>query len=242
MAPQTQERQVSCENGTITYLLTRKPVKNVNLRVKPDGRVLVSANSRVPVRFIDEFIREKQKFILSALARYEERREHAQDVPRTYVSGEAYMLLGEKLQLRVEESQREEVYTDGVYLLLKVCGKDDFGHKESMMENWLREYQLKVFRELIDEVYLAFEKYGVPYPQLRIRGMTSRWGSCQTKKGIITLNSQLIKFPRRCIAYVVVHEFAHFIHPNHSREFWDLVARFMPDWKERRKELNNDIY
>ncbi len=241
MPPKTQERQVSCENGTITYVLTRKSVKNVNLRIKSDGRVLVSANSRVPVRFIDEFIKEKQQFILSALARYEEKRKHTEDVPRMYVSGENYLLLGRNLQLKVEESEQEEVYTDGVYLFLRVRDNNDFCRKESMMANWLREYQKTAFQALIDEVYLVFEKYGVRYPQLKIRDMTSRWGSCQTKKGIITLNSQLIKFPRRCIAYVVVHEFAHFIHPNHSREFWDFVAMIMPDWKERRKELNHGI-
>lgn len=237
MTPKTQERQVPCENGTITYVLTRKPVKNVNLRVKPDGRVLVSANNKVPVKFIDEFIKEKQQFILSALARFEERRKQTEDAPRKYVSGENYTLLGGNLRLKVEEAEEEEVYTDGVYLFLKVRDKNDFCHKESMIANWLIEYQITVFQELIDEVYLLFEQYGVPYPQLKIRDMTSRWGSCQTKKGIITLNSQLIKFPRRCIAYVVVHEFAHFIHPNHSREFWDFVEMMMPDWKERREEL-----
>lgn len=240
MIQKTQERQVPCENGTITYILTRKPVKNVNLRIKPDGRVLVSANNKVPVKFIDDFIKEKQQFILSALARFEERRKHEEDAPRKYVSGENFTLLGENLRLKVEEAEQEEVYTDGVYLFLKVRDTDDFCHKESMIADWLREYQITVFQELIDEVYLLFGKYGVPYPQLKIRNMTSRWGSCQTKKGIITLNSQLIKFPRRCIAYVAVHEFAHFIHPNHSPAFWDFVAMIMPDWKERRKELEKD--
>jgi hypothetical protein len=94
-----------------------------------------------------------------------------------------------------------------------------------------------VFDELIKETYARFQKYGVPYPQLKIRNMTSRWGSCQPQKGIITLNRQLLKYPRECIEYVVVHEFTHFIHPNHSKQFWDFVTMMMPDWKERKAEL-----
>lgn len=240
MAEKTQERQVSCENGIITYFLTRKPVKNVNLRIKPDGRVLVSANHRVPLSFIDGFIKEKQEFILSALARYEEKRKLAQEVSREYVSGEKYTLLGKNLILKVEESEEEEVYKDGNCIFLKVRNQDDFCHKEEMMAEWLKKYQLTVFRKLMDAGYAVFQKYGVPCPTLKVRDMTSRWGSCQTKKGIITLNSQLIRFPRRCIEYVVVHEFAHFIHPNHSREFWNFVEMVMPDWKERKKELEKD--
>lgn len=110
-----------------------------------------------------------------------------------------------------------------------------------MMSKWLKQYQITVFEELLKEKYLLFEKYGVTYPILKIRYMTSRWGSCQPKKGIITLNSKLIEAPRSCIEYVILHELVHFIHPNHSRRFWDFVAMMMPDWKERKEELEKDI-
>lgn len=233
----TQKHEVVCENGTISYLLTRKPVKNVNLRIKPDGRVLVSANNRVPIDFIDKFIEQKQNFILSALAKYEEKQKCRQDVPKQYVSGETCILLGKSLMLKVEESINETVYTDGTYIFLKVRNKDEFRHKEIMMAKWLKEYQMQVFHELIAETYEQFRKYNVPFPILKVRTMTSQWGSCRPERGIITLNSRLIEMPRSCIEYVVVHEFAHFIHPNHSRQFWDFVTMMMPDWKERRKEL-----
>ena len=141
-----------------------------------------------------------------------------QDVPKRYVSGESYDLLGKSLRLKVEEDKDEVVYTDGVYIFLKVKDKYDFRHKEIMMSKWLKQY-------------------GVTYPILQIRYMTSRLRSCQPKKGIITLNSKLIEAPRSCIEYVILHELVHFIHPNHSRRFWDFVAMMMPDWKERKEEL-----
>lgn len=241
MVLKTEQRVVQCESSNITYLLTRKPVKNVNLRIKPDGQVIVSANNRVPTDFIDEFIVQKQKFILSALEKYQKRRNLVQNIPKRYVSDERYDLLGKSFRLKVEESKEEKVYTDGVYIVLKVKNKDDFRHKEILMSRWLRQYQTSVFEELIREKHASLKKYGVPYPELRIRHMTSRWGSCQPKKGVITLNSQLIAAPRTCIEYVVLHELVHFIHPNHSRQFWDFVEMMMPDWRERKEELEKTI-
>ena len=90
----TQQRQIVCEDGVISYQLTRKKVKNVNLRIRPDGTVLVSANCRVPVSFIDDFIRQKQELIFSALAKYQEKRESHQEAPKQYISGESYTLFG----------------------------------------------------------------------------------------------------------------------------------------------------
>lgn len=237
MKARTQQRLVDCENGTISYILTRKSVKNVNLRVKSDGSVVVSANNRVPTDFIDRFIRRKQTFILSALAELEEKKRLPKEEPQRYVSGENYILLGKNLTLKVEEADEEAVYTDGVSLFLRVKDKNNFRRKEILMGRWLKEYQMTVFQELMDEQYVLFQKYKIPYPEIKIRQMTSRWGSCQPKKGVITLNSRLIKAPRRCIAYVVLHELAHCIYPNHSRQFWDFVTMMMPDWKERKREL-----
>lgn len=237
-----EPRVVHCEDGDIPYLLTRKPVKNVNLRIKPEGEVLVSANNSVPTDFIDAFIEKKQRYIFSVLSRYEEKKKLFQAVPKRYVSGESYDLLGKSLRLKVEANKEENVYTDGVYIFLKVKDKDDFRHKEIMMSKWFKRYQTTVFEELLQEKYSLFEKYGVTYPTLKVRNMTSRWGSCQPKKGIITLNSKLIEAPRNCIEYVILHELVHFIHPNHSRQFWDFVAMMMPDWKERKEELEKRIY
>lgn len=233
------QRQVSCEQGVISYQLTRKKVKNVNLRIKQDGQVLVSAPPRVPAAFIDDFIRQKQDFILSALAKFEEKRELRQDTPKKYITGESYTLLGKSLRLKVEESKNEEIYTDGIYIFLKVKDKDNFRRKEILMTKWLREYQTAVFQDFILQAYEVFRKYNVPFPTLKVRTMKSRWGSCQPQKGIITLNSRLIEAPAYAVEYVVLHEFAHFIHPNHSKAFWDFVTMMMPDWKKRKAALEN---
>lgn len=94
------------------------------------------------------------------------------------------------------------------------------------------------FRPFVDRYYLEFKQYGIKYPMLRFKDMKSRWGSCIPSKNIITLNKQLAAVPRECVEYVVVHEFCHFLEPNHSQRFYAHVERHMPDWRERRKKLN----
>ena len=113
----------------------------------------------------------------------------------------------------------------------------DFKRKEKVINKWFAKKQVEVFLEICKEIYPLFRLLGVKYPLVKIRNMKSRWGSCQPQRGIITLNAKMIAAPREAIEYVVLHEFAHFIHPNHSKDFYGLVEKLMPDWKERKKML-----
>jgi predicted metal-dependent hydrolase len=234
MISKTEIRKVPCERRVLIYELTRKAVKNVNLRIKPDGSILVSANRAVPVSFIDDFVRNKQDFIIRALEKYEENRKYEAPVPKQYASGENFIILGKELRLKITAGKQEAVWTDGVFIFLTVKDPDNLKRKEKLVNDWLKNLQRETFEQICRETYQVFKKYDVPNPQLKIRTMTSRWGSCQPKRGIITLNSKLIEAPRNYIEYVVLHEFAHFIHPNHSKKFYDFVAMLMPDWKERK--------
>lgn len=104
-----------------------------------------------------------------------------------------------------------------------------------------RLHDASVFQEVLDQLYPLLAPYGVAYPQLRLREMKSRWGSCLVGKGVVTLNKGLLAAPRGCIEYVAVHELCHFLHPDHSQEFYQLLSRMMPDWKARRELLNRGV-
>lgn len=223
---------------TISYVLTRKQVKYINLRIKSNGEVAVSAHRRVPATYVDKFVESKAPFILEALERVEKRREETGDRPHNYETGEIFRLLGCDYTLVVEEAGLEEIFFRGDSLVLRTKWPDHYPHKKNMMEKWMRFFTRKTFSEIIDWAYPQFVPYGAPYPVWTVRAMTSRWGSCQPQTGKITLNSKLIFYPKEAIEYVVVHEFAHFAHPDHSRAFWALVAEIMPDYKERKKLLN----
>lgn len=237
MTPNIERRKVPCGQRVLEYQLTRKQVKNINLRIKPDGQICVSASNRVPVGFIDDWIEQKQEYIIRALDFCEKKRQSVPDTPKQYIDGESFNMLGRSLQLKVIQGQEELVSADGDFLFLTVKDKENQKHKEKLINQWIKEIQIETFNQICREVHQIFQRYNIEYPIVKVRRMTSRWGSCQPGKGIITLNSKLIETPKSCIEYVVLHEFAHFIHPNHSRQFYNFVELLMPDWKERKKEL-----
>lgn len=185
-----QSRTIIFPDGQkIVYELTRKPVKNINIRVKSDGRILVSASRSVPLKYLDELMLARQDFISKALKKYDD--------------------LRKKKEARIEQGQ--------------------VLHDE------------KILMQICQEIYPLFAPMGVEFPQIKIRTMKTQWGSCRPYEGIITLNRRLLEAPREAIEYVVLHEFAHFIHLNHSKDFYELVESLMPDWKERKAMLEGII-
>ena len=105
MTPPKEYHNIQLKNITLTYLLERKPVKNINLRIKSDGSVCVSANNRVPVWRIEDFIIEKQDYIERAIREYS--RKNTQELAsKQYVDGETFGFLGKSLCLKVKEADR----------------------------------------------------------------------------------------------------------------------------------------
>lgn len=236
MSEKQQVRTVRGKERNFEYILTRKSVKNLNMRVKPTGEIFVSAAPLVPVKYIDNFVLSHEQTLIKTLDKYEKIRANTVQ-PLQYVSGEKIRFLGEELHLLVEAAPVEEVEKIGKFLFLRVKDTSDFKRKERVMKKWISAKQIEVFLEICKEIYPLFQPYGVKYPLVKIRTMKSRWGSCQPQKGIITLNAKMIAAPRQAIEYVVLHEFAHFVHPNHFKDFYALVEKLMPDWKERRELL-----
>ena len=171
------KRTVNLGSRTIEYNLEYKRVKNLNLRIKPDCSIHVSANKRVSVKEIEAFIRIKADFILKAIEKFEKQ------VPK----------------------EKNKYFDEG-----KV--------KE-------------VIHEICKKVYPAFESRGIKYPVIKFRKMVSQWGSCNYAKGIITFNTSLMFAPYECIEYVVIHEFCHFLQPNHSKLFYAEVEKLCPNHK-----------
>lgn len=232
------ERTVCVDGRRICYNLERKTVKNLNLRIRKDGNIFVSANDDVSFEEIDEFVCSKASYILNAIAKFEEIVKY-KPKPKQYVSGETFYIQGRGLRLQLSQASKDFITSDGVYIYLAVRDPTDFEQKRRTVSRFLDQQCKAVFGEIIDELYPMFRKYGVERPILRIRDMETRWGSCLVKKGIITLNKRLLEAPRNCIEYVVMHELCHFIHPNHSKQFYSFLTTLMPDWKERKQFLDN---
>ena len=235
----TIKRRVIVENREICYHLERKSVKNLNLRVRKDGSVFVSANEMVPCEEVDKFIHSKASYILKAIDHFREMEQYRPQ-PKQYVSGESFYIQGRGLRLQVSQVEREAISSDGVYIFLEVKDANDIERKRSLVTRFLDQQCKMVFSEVMENLYPVVKKYGIEEPSLRIRDMETRWGSCLTKKKIITLNKRLLEAPRNCIEYVVMHELCHLIHPNHSKQFYAFLTMLMPDWKERKNYLDKN--
>lgn len=230
-------RTVPTPEGPVTYRLERKAVKNLNLRVRRDGSVCLSAGRRVPVSQIDAFVVQKAAFIHRAIRQFRELEER-QPAPRAYVTGERFFLLGRQLRLEVSRGAPEGAAVEGELLRLRLRDPEDAARRQRLVEKFLDESCREVFRQVLEEVYPPFRALGVEMPTLRLRQMKSRWGSCLVQKKVVTLNKRLLAAPRPCIQYVAVHELCHFLHPDHSQRFYRLLGAMMPDWKARREALN----
>lgn len=229
-------KQITLNGKKVTYTLQRKKVKNVNLRIKADGTVTVSASTRVSERFIEDFLTSKADLILNALAKFERRAENAPK-PMRYENGEAVSVLGRNVALKVVSGAKNTAEFDGETIILTVKDTGSLELKKKTLDKWLESVCREAVDSLCAAVYPVFEKHGVPYPQIKFRHMKSRWGSCQPKGSIITFNYALSHVPLPCIEYVVYHEFTHFLEPNHSAKFYAKLDSFLPDRKERKKLL-----
>ena len=220
----------------IVYDFQRKAVKNINLRIKADGTVHLSASPRVPERTIEDFLNSKADFILKALDHYSYVKSHSPK-PKQYVDGEKFIILGSERILKVNQGNKNAVDCSDAAITISVKNTNDTELKKRTLDQWMTSYCKEIVFAVCESIYPEFKKYCADFPEIRFRRMTSRWGSCQPKKKVLTFNTALIEASLPCIEYVVTHEFTHFLHADHSKSFYNSLAFFMPDWKERKKAL-----
>ncbi len=209
--------------------IVRKNIKNINITIRSNGEVLVSAPKRVSKRYIDELIKKKTPWIKKKLDYFKGRK--SLTVKKSYDDGEKIYYLGEEFILKVVECSEERVWLEDGFLWLGVRSERDIAAKERLVDSWYLSKAKKLFEELVKK-YQKIVKRDIKI--VRIKKMKTRWGSCNHVRGYINLNLYLIQRDIKEIEYVVLHELAHLIYPNHSKEFYNYIASIMPDWKERR--------
>jgi predicted metal-dependent hydrolase len=235
-----ENHQILYGDQIIEFMLERKPVKNVNLNIKPDMSVCVSADEKVPLDFIMKFVKDKASWIVKNVGYFKQVQPEVRN-EKEYVSGESFKYLGKQYRLRVEESDQEQVKYFRGFIYLYVRDKSDNKRKEELYQLWLKQRAETIFRESLDKMYPIIRKYNIEKPDISIRQMKSRWGSCFIESKTILLNFDLIKAPKHCIDYVVLHEMIHFLYKNHNQDFYNFQATLMPDWKQRKAILDEEV-
>lgn len=231
----TDIRTVTTPCGDITYTFQRKKVKNINLRVKHDGNVYVSAPKRVPAKAADEFVISRSSMIQQAITSFAAR-ELIKERQKNLSDGKAF-ILGEEYTIKTMADRQEyaEKYNGSIIIHMKDTANTE--HRNAIFTAWLKAYTEEVFLSVMHDVHSKFVPLGIDFPELKIRSMTARWGSCHTYKKMIVLNRRMIEAPMNCISHVVTHEFCHFIHPDHSAKFYALLDKMCPTWREDKKLL-----
>ena len=219
-------KTTSLNIGAYTVSVTRKHIKNLYLRVLPEG---IHVNA--PVRTTDA---EITRFVLSRadwIAQQESK--HARTVPRGYGDGEALPYFGKELTLRLFFcAGRTHIALRGDALELYI--RQDAGEdaRKKAVDAW---YRAEVYAAAGAMLPALERTVGKRAGELKVRDMKTRWGTCNTKTGLITLNLRLVEKPAECLRYVLTHELCHLHEAGHGERFWRRMDVYYPDWKRVRK-------
>lgn len=230
-----EERTLTVKGLTVAYTWERKAVKNYNMRVRRDGSVYVSTPARVTAAQVERFVADKSDFLRNALSRVAARTAPA---PLWLLDGEQVPIWGVLHTVTVLKSQKVRVWCEDGRLFLALSHPEDAAARLRAFRRFAAQETEPFLRALTAECAPLFLSRGAPLPEVTFRRMKGRWGSCFYTKNKICYNSNLIFAPRECALYVVCHELAHFSHHDHSKAFYNCLARVLPDHKARRKILH----
>ncbi|QSS97814.1 M48 family metallopeptidase [Psychroflexus sp. ALD_RP9] len=228
-------KEIQFGSVTINYELVYAKRKTLGITVKPDKSVLVKAPEDAAFDKIEHKIRKKAPWILRQkqyFLSFEPR-----ITKRKYVTGESILYLGRQYQLRLIKADYKKVKYEGRFI--EVYSPDQSREEVKLLVyQWYRNKADKWFFEIASPWIEKFKKFNVQPNKLEIKQMKYRWGSCSAK-GRILLNPELIKAPKACIEYVIVHELCHLIHHDHTKAFFELQTKMMPDWEKWKNKLEN---
>jgi len=227
-------RQIRYGNMTLFYALRYARRRTLAITVHPDQRVSVAAPLGLPVAEVEAFIlrraswieKKQQQFALAP-----------RPTPLQYASGETHRYLGRQYRLKLARGSPQGVRLDGEFLCVQVRDKDDPERVRRVLDAWYRMRAAEVYAERLEACWLLVQPLGVPRPTLTIRSMRSRWGSAR-RPNKMTLNLKLVQAPLASIDYVILHELCHFVEPNHSARYYQVLQRVLPDWQARKAALN----
>ena len=205
------------EDNEYDVIITKKNNKNTYIRVKEDLKIYVTTNYFVTKNMIKDILDKNYDYLKKNIERMKLKQEKESE----------FYFLGDKYDIIIYDSSKVEVMDNRIYV-----------KSMDALNRWLKKEMKRIYSERLALNYDRFEE-NIPYPNLRLRHMTTRWGVCNKKNITVTLNTELIKYNIRCLDYVIIHELSHLVYFNHSKDFWNLVSKYCPNYKEIKKELKD---
>ncbi len=198
------------DGNVYKVLVVKKNNKNTYIKIKDDLTIYVTTNYLTSKREVKTMLDNERDFLHKALSRARKKLEKE----------ELFYYLGEKYDIILVPFENTEVSNGKIFV------KD-----MKTLDKWLKKETKKIFKERLEYNYNLFDE-DIPFPKLKIRSMKTRWGVCNKRDNSVTLNSKLIKYSVHEIDYVIIHELSHFVHFDHSKEFWETVRIHMSDYKK----------
>ena len=230
--PLKETRVIQLKGQVLSYTLLRRKRRTIGFKVDFDG-LTVSASLREPYTYLDQLISERAAWIAAKLKEIDARR-----IPeRKWKNGERLPLLGDEVELYLYRTYtRSEPIHHAGKILVGVPDTHDAQTIQTRVANW---YKRRAEQDFQTRIALLAPRLGVALPPMKLSNAKSTWGMC-LPSGLIRLSWRLIKAPPPQIDYVVAHELAHLKHMNHSRAFWNTLAKLYPDYQREREALERD--
>lgn len=209
--------------------------KKFLIKVLPEGAVLVHPPSGCSAPEIADAVKKRARWIWRQLSAAREHNAHV--TPRRYVSGESHYYLGRRYLLKVFEEPGAAAAVKLLRGRLNVQVRERTPQKvRAALDAWYRTRAREVFERRLDAL-LPQALWVSARPTVRLLTMQRQWGSC-SPGGTLTLNPHLVKAPRECVDYVLLHELCHLAEHNHSERFYRLLAQVMPNWQAVKVRLD----
>lgn len=213
-------------SGDFSYSIKFQRRKTLAVHVLADGEVEVRAPLGLSERHIVRFVEERSDWVIRTREKQRAKHSWQNDV----APGAQLWYLGTPRRLEVHRGVGSAVFVDADKLQVFARDPHNLPALERQLESWWRVQAEVLFGERLREISKLFP--GLAPPALRLRKMRQRWGSC-SRRGQVTLNTELIKLPIALIDYVIAHELCHLFEFNHSQRFYRHLTAAMPDWQQR---------
>jgi len=217
----------------MNYEVVRSKRKTMSIHVYRDQRVVIRAPLRCKDNEISVFFKKYRNWVENKL---HESRKFPGLSDSQYRDDGFLWLLGKSLSISVKKSNSNRIAHRDDRLIVYQTDVADSSKTFRMINKWKRNYALAIFQNRLAFWFEQFPLQLKDY-QIRLRKMKRQWGNCN-HLGVITINSQLVRYPESCIDYVLVHELTHLKYLHHGRAFYRLLENVMPDWQQHKLELS----
>ena len=221
-------------SNAIDYNLFYCERRSMEIAVHPDCTVVVKAPAGSGISLIEQKVMKRARWILQQQNYF---RQFTPKTPRRcYVNGETHLYLGKQYRLKIAQADENSVKLSRGFFHITLREEPNQERAKKLLSRWYSEKASRQFNDSLERCWPRFTRFAFPKPAISIKRMQKRWGSL-SDSGTVTLNTNLVKAPKECIDYVVIHELCHLKYRDHSPEFYKLLDAVIPGWEKVKHKL-----